>query len=138
MDVLSFRMRISCLPLPHVLISIRIGNEAVNPYCAVMSNREQGEPTCTLGRRSGFKAASCFHLRGFEYLIISLLKLVCGLQVSLLHSENYMLLLVTVKWIDLAEMASCEMLSLFCFIFCCCCFWVRKIRFMSIWQSPSQ
>jgi hypothetical protein len=97
-----FRMRISCLPLPHVLISIRIGNEAGNPYCAVMPNRTNRH---ALGRRGRFKAVSCFHLRGFEYLIISLLKhaRVCGLQVSLLHFETYMLLLVIVKWIDLAE-----------------------------------
>lgn len=122
-----FLMRISCLPLPHVLISIRIGNEAGNPYCAVMPNRTNQR---ALVRRGRFKAVSCFHLRGFEYLIISLLKHVCGLQVSLLHLETYMLLLVIVKWIDLAEMVSYEMFSLFCFI--CCCFSVRKIRFMSI------
>lgn len=71
MDVLSFRMRISCLPLPHVLISIRIGNEAVNPYCALMPNRANQR---ALERRGRFKAVSRFHLRGFEYPIISVLK----------------------------------------------------------------
>jgi hypothetical protein len=64
-------MRIYCLPLPHVLISIRIGNEPVNPYCAVMPNRANQR---ALERIDRFKAVSRFHLRGFEYRIISVLK----------------------------------------------------------------
>jgi hypothetical protein len=69
---LSFRMKISRLPLPHVLISIRMGNEAVNPYFAVMPNRANRH--ALERRRRRFKAASLSHLRGFEYPIISVLK----------------------------------------------------------------
>jgi hypothetical protein len=119
MDVLSFRMRISCLPLAHVLISMRIGNEAANPQCAVMPT---GANQRTLQRRGRFKAGSCFHLRG-SFLYVGYESLCCTL-----------LLLALVKWIDLAENVSYEM---FCWLCCICCFCsFRKIRFVCIWHSP--
>lgn len=58
MEVLSFRMRAAHLPLRHVLISMRIGNEDVSPSCALLPNRAN---LCVPERRGKFK---CFFFFG--------------------------------------------------------------------------
>lgn len=57
MEVLSFRMRAFRLQLRHVLISMRIGNEAVSPYCAVLPSRAN---LCATERKAKFKTLPFF------------------------------------------------------------------------------
>lgn len=61
MEVLSFRTTGFRLPLRHVVISMRIGNEVVHLYRATVLNRTNLRAT---GRKGKFKAVSLFYLRG--------------------------------------------------------------------------
>jgi hypothetical protein len=69
MEILSFSMIITRLLVHHALISIRIGNEAVNPYCATLLNRVNER---AVYRKVRVEAAFV-SIQGFEHPIISVL-----------------------------------------------------------------